>query len=277
MGLCSETDEQRRNNELNKQLAKLYDEESKEIKLLLLGAGGSGKTTIFKQMKIIHASGFTDKERLDYKHSIYKNVLDIFTTLIEAAEKWKIALEDNNKAFASKLLSYRDTSANFMLTPEMKDSFVSLWKDKSIQACYSRRNEIELLESAKYFADKVGELCEKDYIPNVNDLLYCRTKTVGIVQQRFKGNGKEKRNLLFVDVGGQRNERRKWIHAFDGVTCVIFLVSIAGYNQVLEEDGKTNSLKEALTLFDDICNDRFFKNKSVIIFYNKEDLFREKN
>ena len=36
-----------------------------------------------------------------------------------------------------------------------------------------------------------------------------------------------------VDVGGQRSERRKWIHCFEGVTSVLFLVAISEYDQVL--------------------------------------------
>ena len=34
------------------------------------------------------------------------------------------------------------------------------------------------------------------------------------------------------DVGGQRNERRKWIHCFDNVTAVIFVTAISEYDQV---------------------------------------------
>ena len=35
-----------------------------------------------------------------------------------------------------------------------------------------------------------------------------------------------------VDVGGQRNERKKWLHCFDDVKVIVFLISLAGYNQV---------------------------------------------
>ena len=38
-----------------------------------------------------------------------------------------------------------------------------------------------------------------------------------------------------VDVGGQRSERRKWIHCFDHVTSVMFLVAISEYDQWLVE------------------------------------------
>ena len=36
----------------------------------------------------------------------------------------------------------------------------------------------------------------------------------------------------FLDVGGQRNERRKWIHCFEGVTALIFVTAISEYDQV---------------------------------------------
>lgn len=40
--------------------------ESKIIKMLLLGAGESGKSTLFKQMKIINKNGYSEKERMEF-------------------------------------------------------------------------------------------------------------------------------------------------------------------------------------------------------------------
>jgi len=42
--------------------------------------------------------------------------------------------------------------------------------------------------------------------------------------------------MLMVDVGGQRSERRKWIHCFQDITSILFLVSLSGYDQCLVED-----------------------------------------
>ena len=39
-----------------------------------------------------------------------------------------------------------------------------------------------------------------------------------------------------VDVGGQRSERKKWIHCFEGVTAIIFCVAMSEYDLVLAED-----------------------------------------
>lgn len=78
------------------------------------------------------------------------------------------------------------------------------------------------------------------------------------------------------DVGGQRNERKKWIHCFEGVTAVIFVAAISEFDQNLFEDVNTNRMTEALNLFDDICNNAFFTNSSMILFLNKRDLFEVK-
>jgi len=78
------------------------------------------------------------------------------------------------------------------------------------------------------------------------------------------------------DVGGQRSERKKWIHCFDSVTAVIFLAAISEYDQVLIEDETMNRLKEALTLFESICNSPYFLKTAVILFLNKKDLFEKK-
>ena len=79
-----------------------------------------------------------------------------------------------------------------------------------------------------------------------------------------------------VDVGGQRNERKKWIHCFEGVTAVIFVAAISEYDQVLYEDGQTNRMVEALKLFEETCGLKWFVDTSFILFLNKRDLFDEK-
>ena len=82
--------------------------------------------------------------------------------------------------------------------------------------------------------------------------------------------------LQMYDVGGQRNERKKWIHCFDTVTAVIFVAAIGEYDQVLYEDHSANRIQEALALFEEICNSRWFEDTSIILFLNKRDLFEEK-
>nr|6FUF_B Chain B, Guanine nucleotide-binding protein G(o) subunit alpha [Homo sapiens] len=90
-----------------------------------------------------------------------------------------------------------------------------------------------------------------------------RVKTTGIVETHFTF-----KNLHFrlFDVGGQRSERKKWIHCFEDVTAIIFCVDLSDYNR----------MHESLMDFDSICNNKFFIDTSIILFLNKKDLFGEK-
>ena len=78
------------------------------------------------------------------------------------------------------------------------------------------------------------------------------------------------------DVGGQRSERKKWIHCFEGVTAIIFCVALSGYDLLLAEDEEMNRMIESMKLFDSICNSKWFVDTSIILFLNKKDLFEEK-
>ncbi len=79
-----------------------------------------------------------------------------------------------------------------------------------------------------------------------------------------------------IDVGGQRSERKKWIHCFEDVMLLLFLTAVSEYDQVLAEDEFTNRMQESLRLFKTIVDYQWFSDTSVILFLNKEDLLREK-
>jgi hypothetical protein len=64
--------------------------------------------------------------------------------------------------------------------------------------------------------------------------------------------------------------------SFENVTAVLFVAAISEYDQVLYEDENTNRMVEALNLFEEICNSRWFRETSMILFLNKRDLFGEK-
>ena len=78
------------------------------------------------------------------------------------------------------------------------------------------------------------------------------------------------------DVGGQRSERKKWLHCFGSVDAIIFLAAINEYDMVLEEDESENRLVESIKLWRALTNAPFFKGIPFILFLNKSDLFEEK-
>jgi len=171
------------------------------------------------------------------------------------------------------ILGLSSQGEDFVFTPEIAKVIKELWGNKSVQACFDRSSELQLNDSAKYYFDSIDRLAAPDYLPTEQDVLRSRVKTTGISETSF-----QIRDVTFrvFDVGGQRSERRKWIHCFEGVTAIMFCVALSEYDLVLREDETQNRMQEALQLFDSICNSRWFTDTSIILFLNKTDLFREK-
>lgn len=93
-----------------------------------------------------------------------------------------------------------------------------------------------------YFND-VDRLFSKDYLPTDQDILRARRRTTGINETVFETGS---RSFRMFDVGGQRSERKKWLHVFDNVNVVMFLVAVSGYDHVLVED--RNGVSRALDM-----------------------------
>lgn len=89
------------------------------------------------------------------------------------------------------------------------------------------------IHSLSYFFGDLERFFHPAYQPTEQDIIRCKARTIGITETVFKLRSHE---LLMVDVGGQKSERRKWIHCFQDVTTILFLVSLSGYDQCLVED-----------------------------------------
>ena len=123
------------------------------------------------------------------------------------------------------------------------------------------------------FFDNIQRIGSKEYVPIDQDILRVRVRTIGIEEAKFEFDGLEFR---MVDVGGQRSERRKWIHCFENVTAVLFCTALSEYDQTLREDSRQNRMKESLQLFNEIVNSQWFRTTAFILLLNKTDLFKEK-
>ena len=110
----------------------------------------------------------------------------------------------------------------------------------------------------KYYFENIDRIKQPNYLANQQDILLSRVRTSGIVTERYEIDGSQ---FEMYDVGGQRNERKKWIHCFDDVTAVIFVAALSEYDQRLFEDANTNRMTEAIDLFDEIANNRYFRER----------------
>uniref|UniRef100_A0A8R1DJ02 Guanine nucleotide-binding protein alpha-16 subunit n=1 Tax=Caenorhabditis japonica TaxID=281687 RepID=A0A8R1DJ02_CAEJA len=263
-----------RSKKIDKLLKEDADSKNRVVKLLLLGAGESGKSTILKQMRIIHDVGYTTEERKVFRAVVYGNIILSLTTLIRAMEQLKISFASvDHESDARKLLMFSTTGEEDELPEELVVLMKSVWSDTGIQRALERAREYQLNDSAPYYLSQLDRICAPNYIPTQDDILRTRIKTTGIVETQFIYKD---RLFLVFDVGGQRSERKKWIHCFEYVTALIFCVALSEYDMVLVEDCKTNRMRESLKLFDSICNNKFFTETSIILFLNKKDLFEEK-
>lgn len=300
---------------------------NKEVKVLLLGSGESGKSTIVKQMKILHQNGYSKDELLEYKPYVYRNALECIKMIINAIIDLNPALIHKHPSFdEDKPVLASDSTANGEVNGEVNghisdadvseksvskggyegdthflpyndlneilDYEININSDETFNPAIAKKidkiyhhpkvqefikyhqGEFYLIDSTHYFLSDIFRICKKNYIPNTNDILRTRKKTSGIYDFKFQmGSGL---NIHMFDVGGQRSERKKWIHCFDNVTLIIFCVALSEYDQVLLEENNQNRLEESLTLFDSVVNSRWFARTSIVLFLNKIDVFADK-
>jgi len=262
---------------IDKEIATDISTDANLLKLLLLGAGESGKSTLFKQMIQLYGKGFDEEMRKSYTQRIQKNLVGSLKTLVKQSdslpEEFKCALEESNASSKAWMNDFKDGEAVIPTDSLFAEHCKKLWADQGLKNTFKCRARFQCIDSAPHFFERVDAICSKDYVPSYQDVLMCRARTTGIVETEFVVNGKA---FKMMDVGGQRSERKKWIHCFEGVTAVIFVAAINEYDQTLYEDLKTNRLEEALSLFHEICNSKWFLNSSMLLFLNKRDLFAEK-
>lgn len=144
-----------------------------------------------------------------------------------------IQIAPQNDARRSIILSLPPQLESDILPGDIADALKSLWKDPGVREAVTRSREFQLNDSATYYFNSLDRMAAPSYLPTDQDILRSRVKTTGITETTFKVG--ELTYKLF-DVGGQRSERKKWIHCFENVTALVFLVSLSEYDQMLYED-----------------------------------------
>ncbi|KAF3834839.1 hypothetical protein F7725_027397 [Dissostichus mawsoni] len=275
--VCCLSEEDKTGLAVDKEIARILKQQKKkerrEIKILLLGTGESGKTTFIRQMRIIHGRGFSEEERRSFAKCIFQNILTAMKAMTGAMTALKIPYFNPENEIYGKWLHDINTVQISHLERGYVDAIRRLWADSGVRVCYSRRCEYQLLDSTEYYMNNLDRISAPDYIPTEQDVLRVRFPTTGIHDYSFTI---KTITLRIVDVGGQKSERRKWIHCFENVTSLIFLASLSEYDQVLEERETINRMHESLALFYTTIHSPWFFNTSIILFLNKTDILADK-
>ncbi|MXQ83828.1 hypothetical protein E5288_WYG002630 [Bos mutus] len=253
--------------EINKILLEQKKRDRGELKLLLLGPGESGKSTFIKQMRIIHGAGYSEEDRKNFRPLVYQNIFISMRSMIEAMERLQIPFSwPESKHHASVIMSQDP----YKVTKFEKRHAVAmqwLWEDTGIRACYERRREFHLLDSAVYYLSNLDRITEEGYIPTAQDVLRSRMPTTGINEYCFSV---QKTNLS--------------LKLLDGGLPAPSLPAGRAPVQAEHPSGSMTSLclptqnrmKESLALFGTILELPWFKSTSVILFLNKTDILEEK-
>jgi len=241
-------------------------------KLLLLGSGESGKSTFFKQMKIL-SSTLSDKDKEHVKKVIQRNCLSQMQAILRALPLAEFELEPGTKGSADLILATNEDGDD-ILSPQVAQAIKICWADKACNLTYQRRGvKYQLNDAAEYFFVNIDRFVEASYEPTEQDVLRARIRTTGIEEAEFNINDF---HFKLIDVGGQRSERRKWLHCFDSVTAILYFVAMNEYDMLLREDETSNRMVDSIALFEGVCNSPWFKDVTFILLLNKTDLFRQK-
>ena len=227
-------------------------------------------------MRIIHSNGFQEDERVHIRAVIYSNLLIAFRALVQIMiDNGSNFQNPENEAYVDVLL---DTPTNVDADQAFGDekakiAMLSMWHDAGVQEAVKKGHEYALNDNLAFYIQNLDRMFTPGWIPGDPEMLYARSKTTGITETFFDMGHLV---LRMMDVGGQRSERKKWLHCFEGVQCLLFTAALSGYDQCLIEDQTVNQMNEALVLFESLANGEWFKNKPIILFLNKIDLFKAK-
>lgn len=276
---CLYSNEQRAQNIRNKVLERelqfhkrLY---TKRIKLLLLGNKGSGKTTFLHQLHLANDKKYYNLSRLEFVRIIHQNIFRSMQIIIDAMKRLDIPYEDKERSTKNAALIIH---ANLCYPPLFLNIFLKalkeLWADAGIQECYLRNREYDVMESTKYFFNNLDRIADPNYIPTEQDMLRARVPSEGFQEHIFNYKNVE---FLVTNVGLQRSRRMKWMHCFDNVTAIIYIIAISEYDQyTFNSTEQRNALKDSLELLRTVAYNECFSDIAIILVFNKLDIFEEK-
>ena len=147
---------QKVNDVIEQSLQMEKQRDKNEIKLLLLGAGESGKSTVLKQLKLLHKGGFSNQERLQYSQVIWADAIQSMKILIIQARKLGISLDcdEPGELFELKRILMKTKALDFINASvaggsEFLNDYVLKYSER-----YENKRRVQSTGKAKAFDEK---------------------------------------------------------------------------------------------------------------------------
>lgn len=113
----------------------------------IVGSGESGKSTIFKQMKIVYQEGYTREELISWKVTVYRNLIQSAQSIVNALNQFEYQLSTEKNQYEAELLS--DYKLQDSLSPAIVDAIISVWQDPvTSKLLEEKSSEFYLMDSA---------------------------------------------------------------------------------------------------------------------------------
>lgn len=225
----------------------------KIIKMVVLGCENTGKSTIIRQLRLLNGEKFSEEEIEYFKNTIRNNTWSAYKRLIKAIEHEVV----------------NDCVINVIkLTPDYQQLIFSKDLVSNLEALkdfYLERSELNLLDRDLYFMTETRRIFNNKYMPIEKDILYCKTETFGLSESKIQKCCQE---WLLIDTCGRKEERKNWIHCFEKVHAVLYVIGLNEY--VMNE-----KFNESIKLLSQLSSAVWFRRTPMILLLNKVDKFRD--
>ncbi|XP_076454592.1 G protein alpha i subunit-like [Babylonia areolata] len=269
-----EQEARRRSRSIDDTIAQDRAKEAKTVKILMLGPCDAGKSTLAKQVRLIHDSGFWDKEKAQYRHVVRANLASSLLHVLTAMDRCSQAFPDPAMAAVADKIAARLQAgdAHEKITDFKSEVHVLLAHDH-FHRFLEADERVGLAESTQYFFKSAERILSPSYVPTDYDILRARQKSLGLAETVFNFRGFQ---IRLCDVDGSSTVKKKWLQCFENVSAVLFTVAMDTYDVRTKEEEEGTALKDALEAFGVICSHESFSSTPVVLFLNKKDAFRNK-
>lgn len=139
--------EEQRSKQIDQDIKEEQKRMNKEVKLLLLGAGQSGKSTCLKQWRILSRLPFTEDEIMNWRELVFENVVTGMRSLVDLMDELNLAVSTQNRRYISLIDNPPNVERGEVFPAEYLEALRALWDDPQVQSCWSSGYERSLPEN----------------------------------------------------------------------------------------------------------------------------------
>ena len=250
--------------------ARSAEQSKADVNILLIGLVGSGKTTLKKHMQLSLGKGYSIDDRKEYRRLIRRYILQQSLELV--LENWSYlnSLESDDRKPFTQFMQYC-INKEIKIRPYIplcnhtQEALKTLWSEKRFQEMY-HNNPVWRDTSLDLFCARCTEIGNDGYLPTDTDII------------RYYGC-LEKHKTLYVEINKPKTLtvevsefRQPKSQQLKSCNAAMFFVDISQ----IDTDHHKCSLKAALKSFNSVINQKELENKTVFLFFTKQDVLAAK-